>query len=70
MLQSHVVEIAGVFAGAAIASAGRFRFVAVDPRVRRLDGTEYMSLDALGRAARRLLVTQSDRAASDRDSAA
>lgn len=44
MFQSHVIEVTGRFAGVAVAAAGRFRFVAVDPRLSDLDGSEWPSL--------------------------
>jgi hypothetical protein len=55
MFQSHVIEIGGVFAGAAIPTAGRFRFVAVDPRLDELDGSDWASLPDLRRVAERAL---------------
>jgi hypothetical protein len=55
MFESRVVEVAGVFAGAAITAAGKFRFVAVDPRVEDLDGSEWPSLAEVERVVGRLL---------------
>ena len=53
MVQSHIIVIAGVFEGAAVVESGRFRFVAVDPRVEDLDGSEWASLpDVEPRGAR------------------
>lgn len=49
MFQSHVIEVTGRFAGGAITAAGRFRFVAVDPRLSDLDGSEWPSLDDVRR---------------------
>lgn len=49
MFQSHVIEITGHFAGVAVTAAGRFRFVAVDPRLSDLDGSEWPSLADLRR---------------------
>ena len=37
MQQSHVIEIAGQFAGFAVNHQGKFRFVAVDARVEELE---------------------------------
>ena len=37
MHQSHIIEVSGQFAGAAITHDGRFRFLAVDPRVEELN---------------------------------
>ncbi len=44
MFQSHIIEVTGHFAGVAVTAAGRFRFVAVDPRLSDLDGSEWPSL--------------------------
>jgi hypothetical protein len=56
MFQSHVIEVHGVFAGAAIDAAGKFRFVAVDPRVEELDGSEWPSLPDVQRVVGGMLV--------------
>jgi hypothetical protein len=47
MLQSHVVEIDGAFAGAAVRQPDGYRFVAVDVRLDELDGRVWPTLDAL-----------------------
>lgn len=57
MTQSHVIEIAGVFVGAAVQTSERFRFVAVDPRLNDIDQSEWLSLPDLRRAATHLLTT-------------
>jgi hypothetical protein len=57
MYQSHVIEIAGTFAGAAVSAAGRFRFIAIDPRVADLDQTEFPSLADTRRVVGHLLAT-------------
>ena len=57
MLQSHVIEISGTFAGAAVDAAGRFRFIAVDPRVEELDGSVWPSLPDVRRVVGHLLTT-------------
>jgi len=61
MFQSHVIEVAGTFAGAAVNACGtaseRFRFVAVDPRVEDLDGSEWPTLPDLKRVVSYLLTT-------------
>lgn len=59
MFQSHVIEIDGRFVGAAIAYSEKSRFVAVDPRVEELDGTEWGSLGDVQRITRHLLATGS-----------
>jgi hypothetical protein len=56
MLQSHIVEIDGVFVGAAVRLAQGFRFVAVDRRLCALNGIVACSLIELTRQARRLLL--------------
>jgi hypothetical protein len=57
MFQSHVIEVAGVFAGAAVNEAGIYRFVAVDPRFEELDGSEWPSLPDIRRVVGRHLVS-------------
>jgi hypothetical protein len=55
--QSHVIEVSGQFAGAAVSSNGKFRFVAVDPRVEELDGSEWRSITDVRRVVSHLLTT-------------
>ena len=50
MQQSHVIDIAGTFAGAAVRSDGAYHFVAVDPRVADLNQRAWPSLDAVRQA--------------------
>ncbi len=57
MRQSHVIEVSGQFAGAAVSHEGRFRFVAVDPRVGELDGSLWPSLPDVRRVVGHLLTT-------------
>jgi hypothetical protein len=57
MLQSHVIEVNGAFLGAAVQANGRFRFVAVDPRVEEIDGSVWPTLPDLRRVAATLLTT-------------
>ncbi len=57
MLQSHVIEISGTFAGAAVTAAGKYRFIAVDPRVEELDGSLWPSLPDVHRVVGHLLAT-------------
>ena len=61
MFQSHVIEVAGTFAGAAVSAYGNtsemFRFVAVDPRVEELDGSSWSTLPDLKRVVSHLLTT-------------
>jgi len=58
MIRSHVVEIDGIFAGAAVPQHdGRIRFIAVDVRVDDLDGSVWPTLGDLRRVVRGLLKT-------------
>ena len=57
MTRSHVIEVAGAFAGAAVNVAGAFRFIAVDPRVEQLDGSEWQSLSDVQRVVGHLFTT-------------
>jgi len=57
MRQSHVIEISGQFAGAAVAHNGRFRFIAVDPRVEELDDSIWPSLPDVQRVVQHLWTT-------------
>ncbi len=57
MFQSRVIEINGVFAGAAVTAAGAFRFKAVSPLVEELDGSQWQTLPAMRRAVAHLFVT-------------
>ena len=54
--QSHVIEVAGRFVGAAIRQSGRFRFVAVDPRAEEMDGSTWASLPDVRRVASHLVT--------------
>ncbi len=56
MISSHVIEVAGIFAGAAVNYSGNYRFVAVDPRVRELNGSEWPSLRDVRRVVGRVLA--------------
>ncbi|MBX5452703.1 MAG: hypothetical protein K6U10_02065 [Acidobacteriia bacterium] len=42
--QSHVIEVNGVFVGAAISTREGFRFIAVDPHVRAANGRCFATL--------------------------
>jgi hypothetical protein len=55
MFESHVVEIAGRVAGAAVGTAAGLRFMAIDPRLEEIDGSVWRSLADLHRAAGHLL---------------
>jgi hypothetical protein len=52
MLQSHIVEIDGTFLGAAVEVPEGFKFVAVNRRLRELDGRVAPTLGDLRRIAR------------------
>jgi hypothetical protein len=53
MLQSHVIEIDGVFVGAAIRLHNGYRFVAVNVKLDDLDGSIWPTLADIRRLARR-----------------
>ncbi len=57
MLQSHVIDVDGVFVGAAIRLDTGYRFVATDCRLEQLDSTIWPSLADVERLARRLYLT-------------
>ena len=57
MIRSHVVDIAGVFAGAAVSKQTHFEFVAVHPRLSGIDRSEWASLSELRRAAAHVMTT-------------
>jgi hypothetical protein len=57
MIRSHVIEVSGQFAGAAVSQRDQFRFVAVDPRVEDLDGSLWPSLQDVHRVVGHLLTT-------------
>jgi hypothetical protein len=57
MLDSHVIDVAGTFAGAAVRTARAFRFIAVDPRVEELDQSEWASLADVHRVVAHLMRT-------------
>lgn len=59
MFQSHVIEVAGRVAGAAVSSTAGLRFIALDPRLEEIDGSDWRSLADLHRAADHLLRTGS-----------
>jgi hypothetical protein len=55
MLQSHIIEIDGVFVGAAIRIDRGYRFVATDFRLEELDSSIWPALADVHRVARRAL---------------
>ena len=57
MHQSHVIEISGHFAGAAVSHEGRFRFIAVEPRGEELHYSLWSSLPDVRLVVGRLLTT-------------
>jgi hypothetical protein len=56
MLQSHIIEVDGVFVGAAIRIDRGYRFVAADFRLEELDSSIWPTLEDVRRLARRALV--------------
>ncbi len=59
MLQSHVIDVDGVFVGAAIRIDRGYRFVATNFRLEELDATIWPTLADVRRLARRLYLTGS-----------
>lgn len=57
MLQSHAIEIDGIFVGAAVRLDRGYRFVAVDLRLYEMDSTVWPTLADLQRVARRFCRT-------------
>jgi hypothetical protein len=57
MLQSHIIEIDGVFVAAAVTHEAGVRFVAIDLRVEELDGSVWPSVEEARRLARALYST-------------
>jgi hypothetical protein len=55
MLQSHIIDVDGVFLGVAIRIDRGYRFVATDFRLEELDSTVWPTLDEVRRLARRVL---------------
>jgi hypothetical protein len=63
MQQSHIIEIAGVFVGAAVRLPLAYRFVAVRPGLSGIDGREFPTLEAVRRAVRQRIAEASPRPA-------
>ena len=57
MLQSHIIDLDGVFVGAAIRIDRGYRFVATDFRLEELDSSIWPTLEDVRRVARRALVS-------------
>jgi len=57
MLQSHPIDIDGVFVGAAIRLDRGYRFIATNMRVEELDQTLWPTLADVQRLARRLYLS-------------
>ena len=55
MHRSHVIEVSGRFAGAAVSQGGAFCFIAVDPQVEELDRSLWPSLPDMQRAVTQLM---------------
>jgi hypothetical protein len=56
MLQSHIIDVDGVFVGAAIRIDRGYRFVATDYRLEELDSSVWPTLEDVRRLARRTLL--------------
>jgi hypothetical protein len=59
MIQSHVIDVDGVFVGAAVRLDTGYRFVATDFRLDELDSTIWPTLADVRRLARRLYLSGS-----------
>jgi hypothetical protein len=57
MIQSHVIDVDGVFVGAAVRLDTGYRFVATDFRLEQLDSTIWPTLADVRRLARSLYFT-------------
>ena len=57
MLQSHVIDIDGAFAGVAVRSDRGFFFIATDLRAEELDGSIWPTLADVKRLVRGLVLT-------------
>jgi hypothetical protein len=57
MLRSHIIEIDGVFVGAAVHIDRGYRFVATDFRLEELDSSVWQTLADVQRVARRVYQT-------------
>jgi len=55
MHSSHIIEVAGQFAGAAVSHGERFRFVAVDSRVEELNDSVWPSVGDVQRVVDHLM---------------
>lgn len=55
MLQSHIIDVDGVFVGVAVRIDRGYRFVATDYRLDELDTSIWPTLDDVRRLARRSL---------------
>ena len=53
MLQSHIIEVEGVFVGVAVRIDRGYRFVAIDFRLKELDTSVWPTLDDVRLRARR-----------------
>ena len=56
MLQSHIIDVDGVFVGTAIRIDRGYRFVATDYRLEELDSSVWPTLEDVRRLARRTLL--------------
>ena len=56
MLQSHIIDVDGMFVGAAVRIDRGYRFVATDFRLEELDSSVWPTLEDVRRVARRSLL--------------
>jgi hypothetical protein len=59
MLQSHIIDIDGVFVGAAVRLDRGYRFIATNMRLEELDQTIWPTLADVQRVARQLYLSGS-----------
>lgn len=55
MKQSYVIEIDGIFVGAAALYGNRYRFVGLDSRLKEIDGQHFSELSEVREAASRMV---------------
>jgi hypothetical protein len=56
MLQSHVIDVDGIFVGAAVRLDTGYRFIATNMKVEDLDGSTWPTLAEIQRLARRVYL--------------
>ena len=54
-IQSHIIEVEGVFAGVAVLIGPDYRFIAIDARLEDLDRTQWPTLAEVRRVTAKVL---------------